>query len=138
VLATDLEQYKRIQIETAPGPKLIVMLYDCALRNLEKAREAMVNGKREQVTPALNKVHDALGELSGSLNFDAGEIAGRLFELYEYCGWRLVQANLKRDPNALDAVREILATLRSAWVECAKNGAGRKAAPAHGFQAVAE
>ncbi|NPV69688.1 MAG: flagellar export chaperone FliS [Firmicutes bacterium] len=130
-------QYKAVQIQTAPGTYLILMAYDHALRHLSQAKEAMAEGRTSDCANSLGKVHGILTELSGSLNFECGEMAAKLYRLYEFCGSRLVEATFKRDPGMLDAVRDILTTLREAWLECSKaKGARRIPAPQDGFQVV--
>ena len=46
-----------------------------------------------------------------------GEIAGQLAALYDYIGDRLIFANLKNNPAALDEVLMLLGEIHSAWVE---------------------
>jgi flagellar protein FliS len=136
VLAGSLQHYKEIQVNTASGVSLIIVALDAGLKHLGAAREAMKAGRARDAAKSLEKVYGLLGELSGSLNFEAGEIAVRLFSLYEFCGRQIAEASARKDPAGLEVVRDILLTLRQAWVECHRNGAGRRFEPPRGFEVV--
>ena len=143
MLATNLEEYRRMQVHTASGVNLVIMMLDGALKHLGLAQSSMKSGDLRGATASLDRVFAVLAELSGSLNFEAGEIAVRLFRLYEYCGRRINEATLRKDPAMLETVRDILLTLRQAWVETCRMNRGRTsprraAAPVPGFQVVVE
>lgn len=112
------------------------MVLDAILKHLNLAQAALKSGQTENASKSIRKVSDLLGELSGSLNFDAGDIATRLFSLYEYCGRRMAEAMFRKDPSMLDAVREIITTLRQAWVECSKKGYRNAPGAGTGFQVM--
>jgi flagellar protein FliS len=134
-------QYRAVQIQTASGVHLLLMAYDYALRQLSQAQEAMAEGRTGDCAKCLGKVHDVLAELGGSLNFAGGpeceEFASKLARLYEFCGNRLVEATLRRDPAMLNTVRDILTTLREAWRECGRANGSRRVPPQQeGFQVL--
>lgn len=109
--------YKQTAVETASPEKLIVMLYDGAIKFTNQAQAAMREGKIEEANRALLKTQDIINELMGSLNFDTGEIARNLYNLYDYFRQRLIQANLKKDTEALDEIIDFLTEMRDTWVE---------------------
>ena len=60
----------------------------------------------------------------GSLDLEAGgELAERLFALYDYMTVRLLHANLHNDTAAIEEVTRLLGELRSAWEEIAADPA---------------
>jgi flagellar protein FliS len=112
--------YKDTQIKTASQGKLIVMLYDETIRQVDTAIRGM-EGKPDAldaISNALIKAQDLVTELMVSLDFErGGEIAQGLFNLYMYFNQQLVEANIKKDSAPLRDVKKMLSELRSAWVQ---------------------
>ena len=82
-------QYQRTQIETADQGKLLLMLYEGALRFLGRARKALQDEDPEASNNNLVRVQDIVAELMASLDLEAGEVAASLFRLYEYMHYLL-------------------------------------------------
>ncbi len=100
------------------------MLYDGSLRFLADAREASARGDRRGRATAISKTMAIIAELQSTLNFDAGgAVAQEMDRLYTYVTERLVDASVKRDDQALDEVRKLLATVRSGWADVAAGAA---------------
>jgi flagellar protein FliS len=77
-------------------------------------RAGDVAGKGILITKALA----IIGELQGSLNLrQGGEIAKNLFQLYNFSTTRLLQANLRLNPDMVQDVVNILVGLRQAFAE---------------------
>ena len=115
------KQYKETQVNTANQGKLIVMLYDGAIKFLNKALEHMSKKEIEETHKNIVKIKDIITELITSLNMDAGEISQRLFSIYMYINNKLSEANIKKAPGPLNEVKKYLIELRDAWVEACKN-----------------
>lgn len=114
--------YKRQEIQTASPGKIIVMLFDGAIKNLNVAEKAYENKEFEQKSKALTNVQDIVLELMNSLNKQqGGEIATRLESLYSYSLRRLMDADIKKDLNALQEVRSILTEIREAFASIILN-----------------
>jgi len=94
--------------------ELIVMLYDGAIRYLEQAK---ANLKGKDYSDLLFKAQDVITELMCSLNFEAGDIAKSLYNLYDYINRRITQANIDKDPQPIEEVVGYLKELRGAWAE---------------------
>lgn len=124
------KQYKRKQIESATPGQLVVLLYDGAIDYLNRAElelDAKDPGKIERFHNNLIACQNIITELLVSLDMEkGGEIAQNLFRLYEYMNHRLVQANVKKDPEVLEEVKDLLAMLRGAWHDIAEQDAGRR------------
>lgn len=115
-----LGAYKETHIKTASGGKLILMIYDEAIRQLNIAMEALENSsyKLDDVSNSIIKTQDLITELIVSLDFDkGGEIASSLFSLYMFFNQQLMEANINKDVELLEKVRVYLEDLRSAWTE---------------------
>ncbi len=113
--------YAKVGIETgvaAASPhKLIVMLYEGALVAISMALHHMKTGnipaKGQSISKAMLIIDSGL---RASLDKKAGgEIAESLDSLYEYMGNRLLQANLKNQPEILEEVHRLLSELKGAW-----------------------
>ena len=128
MIANPYQQYQEAQLETASQGKLLLMLYDGAIRFLTQAHAALVEKRWADAHTYLLKAEDIVTELMACLKLDAGEIAVNLFRLYEYFNWRLIQANVKRDPAMVLEVQTRLRELREAWAEAIKlHGAAQTA-----------
>ncbi len=120
-----LNAYKETQIKTASQGKLIIMLYDGALRQVDAGIEALdrEHPSYDEVSAALVKAQDVITELMVSLDFErGGEIAKGLFNLYMFFNRQLIESNIRKDSAPLHHVRQMLAELRSAWVEIVARG----------------
>lgn len=114
--------YKQREIQTASPGKIVVMLYDGALKNLNIAENAYRNKNYEQKSNALTKVSDIVSELMGSLNLEkGGEIAERLQSLYVYILQKIIDADINKNMKALEESRRILSELRDAFATITKS-----------------
>ena len=110
------EQYKETQIATANQGKLIVMLYDGAIKFLNIAIENMNPKTYDLVNANIIKAQDIITELLLSLNMrDGGEISQNLFNLYMFFKKELLQANIKKDAEIIKNVVKMMKDLREAW-----------------------
>ena len=116
--------YKETKVKTAGQGQLIVMLYDEAVKQLNKALELLeLNkadkkepGRIEQINKSIMKTEEILTELMVSLNFDqGGEVSKGLFSLYTWFNRELVEANISQDVNRISTVKNMLFELRNAW-----------------------
>jgi flagellar protein FliS len=115
-----LNVYRETQIKTANQAKLIIMLYDGAIKQLNCAVEAMKEGhlRYDVMNDSIIKAQDIISELMVSLDFErGGEIARNLFSLYIFMNRRLLDANIKKVIKPLKDVKKMLLELREAWVE---------------------
>jgi flagellar protein FliS len=117
-----LRSYKETQIKTAAQGKLILMLYDGAIRFIDLALEGLSSQHRkyDAVSANLVRSQDIIGELMVSLDFErGGEIAKNLFSLYMYMSRRVLDGNIRKDTAPLEEVKRLLVELREAWADVA-------------------
>lgn len=118
---TGVSAYAKVGIETgvlAASPhKLIVMLFDGALVAIGNALSSMRSGQIGEKGKSISKAIMIIDSgLRAALDKKAGgEIAEGLDALYEYMSARLLQANLKNEPEILEEVQRLLTELRDAW-----------------------
>ncbi|MDR2102656.1 MAG: flagellar export chaperone FliS [Treponema sp.] len=123
-----LSAYRETRIKTASPGQLIVMLYDEAVKHLDRGLELLgMNapgkrdpGKIEQISKSILKTQEIITELMVSLDFEqGGDIAKNLFSLYAWFNQELLEANVKQDIRRVTIVRNMLNELRSSWSEIA-------------------
>ncbi|MFP4484643.1 MAG: flagellar export chaperone FliS [Spirochaetota bacterium] len=122
-----INAYRQTRVKTASQGKLIVMLYDEAIRQIDLATQLLSDDgiSYDRVNNAIGKAQDIITELTVSLDLEnGGEIAQNLFRLYRFFNNQLVEANFKKDPKPLESVRSFLVELRDAWKEVADKGYG--------------
>lgn len=108
--------YKSNEVLTAPKKKLVIMLYDGAVKNLKIAKLSMGDKNIEKTNNAIIKAQNILAEFMSTLNFDeGGDIAKGLMNLYQYMYDRTIRANIDKDPEILDEVIGMLEDLRDTW-----------------------
>ena len=90
------QAYMQTNVGTADQGRLLLMLYDGALKFLQQAREKMLEKDYAAKGILISKVIDIVNELSSSLNMErGGDLAVNLSNLYFLCTARLLEANLK-------------------------------------------
>ncbi|MDR2028177.1 MAG: flagellar export chaperone FliS [Treponema sp.] len=128
-----LAAYRETRIKTASQGQLIIMLYDEAIRQLDRGLELLAlnaSGKKdpsriEQIGKAVLKTQEIISELMVSLDFErGGDIAKNLFALYTWFNQELLEANIAQDLKRINSVHAMLSDLRGTWAEViAKNAA---------------
>ena len=114
--------YRKSQIDTASPGKLIVMLYEGAIRFMNEAKDHLGEDEVEKANNRLLRAQDIVSELMMSLNMkEGGEIASSLYRLYDYLKWRLVEANMSKDTAPIDEAIRIMSSLKEAWEGAVKN-----------------
>ena len=110
--------YKQQSIMTAPPERLVVMLYDGAIRFFFQAGAAMREDARATAAERLDRGEAIVDHLLATLDMEqGGEIAQRLEGIYVFCKRLLLEARLERDADKIDLVRGYLTELREAWAQ---------------------
>ncbi len=112
------QTYRQTQMTTIHQGDIIVLLFDTALRHLNKAKEQIAENDMSGKGISISKAIDVINGLDSSLNMEKGEdLAENLHNLYFLSTTKLLQANLKKDATIIDSVIGILSGLREAFVE---------------------
>jgi flagellar protein FliS len=112
-------RYLGDSVATASPQRILVMLYDRLVLDLERAELALDTGDRTEAAAQIQHAQDIVFELRESLRIDAWEGGPRLAALYTWMITELVQAGVKRDRNRVAACRQIAEPLRDAWRQAA-------------------
>ncbi|KWT86045.1 MULTISPECIES: flagellar export chaperone FliS [unclassified Variovorax] len=131
-LRTGAGAYARLGVETqamsASPHQLICMLFDGAITAIGLARHHIAEGDVAAKGRAISKAVGIVANgLKASLDAKAAGAAGaelvaNLSALYDYVIRRLLQANLRDDPRALDEAESLLENVASAWREVGAAG----------------
>lgn len=112
-----LKKYREMEIKTSSPAKLILILYNEAIKCLNRAKEKIKVKNVEESNDLLIRAQKIIRELMCSLNLKVGEMATRWYSLYEYIYYRLIQANLQKDVQVIDEALDLLKPLRDAWIK---------------------
>jgi flagellar protein FliS len=121
------QSYSRVATQTASPGQLVLMLYDGALRFLERARAGFDHDDPKERNEAINngilRAQTIFMELDRSLNMDqGGQVAATLRSLYDYFDRRLQESNVAKSPEGIIEVIQRVTVLRDAWIEMLRQG----------------
>jgi flagellar protein FliS len=114
------KSYREVATQTAPRGQLVLMLFDGALRFLDRALTGFTKDDPAEFNQTISnnviRAQDIISELNQSLNLEAGgELAVHLRRVYDYLDYRLLQSNLKKETSGIHEAIERLTVLRDAW-----------------------
>ncbi len=108
--------YQDVAVTTQSKGRLIVLLYEGAIKFMKLAIKELEAGNYEAKGRYICRAQDIINELNAVLNMEAGgEIAGNLRALYCFMTRRLSQANSERDPEMIREVIAIAEELNEGW-----------------------
>jgi flagellar protein FliS len=115
-------KYQKTQVTTANKGKILLMLYEGAIRFTKQARIAIVEKKIAEKGKFISKATAILSELMATLDFKAGgKLAADLENLYIFMIDKLIEGNINNNVECLDNVENILQTLYVAWKDVVEN-----------------
>lgn len=111
-----IQSYRKTNVTTSDPAKLIIMCYEGAINNIKIAKEKYFKKDYEGKGKAIQKAVDIIAELQNSIDFEkGGEIGKNLDAIYSLVTSKIIQADLDKDPEALDGAVQILNDLLNAW-----------------------
>ena len=111
-----ISAYQDSSVTTQSKGRLIVMLYEGAIKFMKLAIKEIEAGNHEAKGQYLNKAQGIINELNVVLDMDAGgEMAINLRKLYSFISKRLSEANIKRDPQIIREVIKLMEELNQSW-----------------------
>jgi flagellar protein FliS len=116
------ESYRQIATQTASPNQLVLMLYDGAIRFLERARLGFLEEDPLEYNRTINnnvlRAQDIINELNRSLDMSkGGEFSTNMRRLYTYLDRRLQESNERKDEEAIKEVINRVTVLRDAWAQ---------------------
>ena len=118
-LSAQRSQYTNDAILSASPVRLLTMLYDRLLLDLDRA--SLAHGEQNWALASSHLLHAQaiVAELTSSLKVELWDGGEGLLALYNYCRNLLVLANVRRDGASIRESIELLSPLRDAWHEAA-------------------
>ena len=109
------QNYRRVEISTADPTRIIVLLYEGAIKNLNQAIQLHPTD-REQALAKITRAMDIINYLRESLDHEkGGEIAQNLHRLYDYSRDRLNEAIIQFNEDPLNEVANLFQILVEGW-----------------------
>jgi flagellar secretion chaperone FliS len=113
--------YKNTMVGTASKEKLLLMLYEGAIKFCKLAKKHMQDKNTADKGLMIGRTMDIVFELRNTLDFKVGgDVAIQLEKLYNFMIDELTSANINNDSKNLDNVLSVLETLYSGWQEAVK------------------
>ena len=114
--------YKSISVETASPGKIVLMLFDGAIKFMDMALAGFdiedTRRKNETIHNNIQKTQNIVSELQSSLDKKAAEkFSQTMYDLYTYMNKLLQEANAKKEKKPIQEVSKLLKELREAWAE---------------------
>jgi flagellar protein FliS len=111
-----VEAYQDATVTTQSKGRLIVLLYEGAIKFMKLALKELEAANYEAKGRYINKAINIIGELNAVLDTETGgEIAANLRKLYCFMTNRLSEANIKRDPQMIREVITLMEELNQGW-----------------------
>ena len=113
--------YQQTSIQTASGPKLVVMLYEGAIRLLNRAADDIRNRDLVSKAQSVNRAMAIIQHLQLTLDSQKSrDMAQELDRIYSYTISRVLEGSTKLNVSAIEEAIKVLSNLLPAWEEIAK------------------
>lgn len=114
-------QFLNDSVLSASPARLLTMLYDRLVLDLDRAEKAQREGDRVEAQSQLSHAQDIVSELLATLKVDAWEGASQLASVYTYLLTEIVSASISGDAEQTAACRALVDPIRQAWHEAAQS-----------------
>jgi flagellar protein FliS len=112
------QKYKQTSVTSASREKILLMLYEGAMKFTKLAIKAMEEKKIAERGINIGRAYDIVMELNNTLDHKVGgEIASQLEQLYMFMMEQYTKANIHSDVAPLQANLKLLQTLYDGWVQ---------------------
>lgn len=116
------KQYQKTQVTTASPEKILLLLYEGAIRFVKIAQVRMQEKNIAEKGKYISKTMAIVSELMNTLDHKVGgQLAADLENLYMFMIDKLIEANIKNEPEHLEVVEKLLTTLYGAWQDVVNN-----------------
>ena len=121
-------RYVAAAVQTASPARLLTMLVDRLVLDVERGAQALAEDRRVDATGHLAHAQDIVAELMSSLDVQEWDGAEQLMSIYTWLLRELLAVSTGGDPLRLDGCRQIVAELARTWHDAADVAAGTPAA----------
>ena len=121
------QSYRKVTTQTASPGHLVLMLYDGAIRFLERGLAGFNHSDPLEFNQTVNnnilRAQAIIHEMNARLDMEqGGEVAENFRKLYSYFYRRLHEANAKKKKPPIEEVIRHLRVLRDSWAEMLRKG----------------
>ena len=120
--ASQSSSYREMEIQSASPERLVVIVFEQLVVNLERARIAMDRNDIELRVTSLRRARGLVGELLATLDFEkGGPLATQLADLYQFMLYELVDIGQRKDVVTLRKLVNIATSLRDGFTAAAQS-----------------
>ncbi len=117
-MANPYAKYKAQSVQTASREKLLLMMYEAAIKFTKLAIIAMEEKKIREKCENIGRAFDIILELNNTLDHKVGgPIAAQLEQLYMFMSEQYTKANISNTTEPLKDNLKILENLYDGWVK---------------------
>ena len=114
------KSYHKVATQTASPGQLVLMLYDGAIRFMERSLAGFALEDPAEFNSTISnnliRAQAIINELNSSLNMEmGGEVSTNLRQLYTYFDRRLTESNVHKTQQGIQEVIDRLTVVRDAW-----------------------
>ncbi len=113
------EKYKEQSVMTMTGGDMINLLFETALKRLNEGLKCLEQKDYEGSNTAFQKAQSIFVHLDVTLD-DKYEISKNLSALYEFFNYKIVQANMKKDPQPVEEILPLIGELKESFQQADK------------------
>ena len=115
------DKYKEIAVQTSNPTKLVVMLYEGAIRFLQQSISAIESNDLDRKRQAVDRAVAVIQHLQSTLDMSrGGEVAAELDRLYIYIHSKILEGSTQLQIAAFEEAIKLLTVLLSGWEEAAR------------------
>ena len=115
--ATARNRFVSDGVGSMPQGKLLVLLYDRMLRDLDEAAVAIDRRDAVAAHEALTHAQDIVAELHSALDVDRWDGAPAMVDIYTFLADLLGRANMAKSVSLVLEARSVVTPLRDTWAE---------------------
>jgi flagellar protein FliS len=113
--------YQDVAVQTSSPTKVVVMLYEGAVRFLRDSVSAIQSNNLDRKRQSIDRAVAIVQHLNSTLDLErGGEVAADLNRLYTYVTARIFEGSSKLDVAPLEEAIKLLNVLLAGWEELAK------------------
>lgn len=112
------QKYKNTSVQSASREKILLMLYEGAIKFTKLAIKAAEEKKIADRGMNIGRAFDIIMELNNTLDHKVGgDVANQLEQLYMFMMEQYTKANISGSPEPLQTNLKLLNTLYDGWVQ---------------------
>ncbi len=117
-MSNPYQKYKTTAVQSASREKILLMLYEGAIKFTKLAIKACEEKKIAERGYNIGRAYDIVMELNNTLDHKiGGEISKNLESLYIFMMGQYTKSNISGDPIPLKSNQKMLETLHEGWVQ---------------------